>query len=238
MGKRRQDELTGLQRDAELEEEEQQERAKAKAKASGKDSLRQQCRASLPTSFPIVGFMGGKSRRSTSTAAPPADGDTPALAEPSVSVPRSRRTSLFTPFASAADSSTDAEDSVPRKRSCLPGRACASLSRSSPRRPSAPLAEGSEPSTPGTPPRASSLPAQGSSKALVGSACSGDEIGACSSTDGGLSESSASLPQRRSSRPPRISMDQRLRAARARARGSSGESAGDSAGESAGESGA
>ena len=230
MGKRRQDELTGLQRDAELEEEEKQEKAKAKAKG---------VRASLPTSFPIVGFMGGKSRRSTSTAAPPADGDTPALAEPSVSVPRSRRTSLFTPFASAADSSTDAEDSVPRKRSCLPGRACASLSRSSPRRPSAPLAEGSEPTTPGTPPRASSLPAQGSSKALVGSASSGDEIGACSSTDGGLSESSASLPQRRSSvRPLRLSMDQRLRAARARARGSSGESAGDSAGESAGESGA
>ena len=230
MGKHRQDELTGLQQDAELEEEEKQEKAKAKAKG---------VRASLPTSFPIVGFMCGKSRRSTSTAAPPADGDTPALAEPSVSVPRSRRTSLFTPFASAADSSTDAEDSVPRKRSCLPGRPCASLSRSSPRRPSAPLAEGSEPTTPGTPPRASSLPAQGSSKALVGSASSGDEIGACSSTDGGLSESSASLPQRRSSvRPPRLSMDQRLRAARARARGSSGESDGDSARESAGESGA
>ena len=227
MGKRRQDELTGLQQDAELEEEEKQEKAKAKAKG---------VRASLPTSFPIVGFMGGKSRRSTSTAAPPADGDTPALAEPSASVPRSRRTSLFTPFASAADSSTDAEDSAPRKRSGP--RGLASLSISSPRRPSAPLAEGSEPSTPGTPPRASSLPAQGSSKALVGSASSGDEIGACSSTDGGLSESSASLPQRRSSRPPRISMDQRLRAARARARGSSGESAGDSAGESAGESGA
>ena len=236
MGKHRQDELTGLQRDAELEEEEQQERAKAKAKASGKDSLRQGVRASLPTSFPIVGFMGGKSRRSTSTAAPPADGDTPALAEPSASVPRSRRTSLFTPFASAADSSTDAEDSAPRKRSGP--RGLASLSISSPRRPSAPLAEGSEPTTPGTPPRASSLPAQGSSKALVGSASSGDEIGACSSTDGGLSESSASLPQRRSSRPPRISMDQRLRAARARARGSSGESDGDSARESAGESGA
>ena len=227
MGKHRQDELTGLQQDAELEEEEKQEKAKAKAKG---------VRASLPTSFPIVGFMGGKSRRSTSTAAPPADGDTPALAEPSVSVPRSRRTSLFTPFASAADSSTDAEDSAPRKRSGP--RGLASLSISSPRRPSAPLAEGSEPTTPGTPPRASSLPAQGSSKALVGSASSGDEIGACSSTDGGLSESSASLPQRRSSRPPRISMDQRLRAARARARGSSGESAGDSAGESAGESGA
>ena len=227
MGKHRQDELTGLQQDAELEEEEKQEKAKAKAKG---------VRASLPTSFPIVGFMGGKSRRSTSTAAPPADGDTPALAEPSASVPRSRRTSLFTPFASAADSSTDAEDSAPRKRSGPRGLAC--LSISSPRRPSAPLAEGSEPTTPGTPPRASSLPAQGSSKALVGSACSGDEIGACSSTDGGLSESSASLPQRRSSRPPRISMDQRLRAARARARGSSGESAGDSAGESAGESGA
>ena len=227
MGKRRQDELTGLQQDAELEEEEKQEKAKAKAKG---------VRASLPTSFPIVGFMGGKSRRSTSTAAPPADGDTPALAEPSVSVPRSRRTSLFTPFASAADSSTDAEDSAPRKRSGP--RGLASLSISSPRRPSAPLAEGSEPSTPGTPPRASSLPAQGSSKALVGSASSGDEIGACSSTDGGLSESSASLPQRRSSRPPRISMDQRLRAARARARGSSGESDGDSARESAGESGA
>ena len=227
MGKHRQDELTGLQQDAELEEEEKQEKAKAKAKG---------VRASLPTSFPIVGFMGGKSRRSTSTAAPPADGDTPALAEPSASVPRSRRTSLFTPFASAADSSTDAEDSAPRKRSGP--RGLASLSISSPRRPSAPLAEGSEPSTPGTPPRASSLPAQGSSKALVGSASSGDEIGACSSTDGGLSESSASLPQRRSSRPPRISMDQRLRAARARARGSSGESAGDSAGESAGESGA
>ena len=232
MGKHRQDELTGLQQDAELEEEEKQEKARAKAKG---------VRASLPTSFPIVGFMGGKSRRSTSTAAPPADGDTPALAEPSVSVPRSRRTSLFTPFASAADSSTDAEDSVPRKRSCLPGRA--SLSISSPRRPSAPLAEGSEPSTPKTPPRASSLPAQGSSKALVGSASSGDEIGACSSTDGGLSESSASLPQRRSSvRPPRLSMDQKLRAVRARARrgsrGSSGESDGDSARESAGESGA
>ena len=228
MGKHRQDELTGLQQDAELEEEEKQEKAKAKAKG---------VRASLPTSFPIVGFMGGKSRRSTSTAAPPADGDTPALAEPSASVPRSRRTSLFTPFASAADSSTDAEDSAPRKRSGP--RGLASLSISSPRRPSAPLAEGSEPSTPGTPPRASSLPAQGSSKALVGSASSGDEIGACSSTDGGLSESSASLPQRRSSvRPPRLSMDQRLRAARARARGSSGESAGDSAGESAGESGA
>ena len=227
MGKQRQDELTGLQRDAELEEEEKQEKAKAKAKG---------VRASLPTSFPIVGFMGGKSRRSTSTAAPPADGDTPALAEPSASVPRSRRTSLFTPFASAADSSTDAEDSAPRKRSGP--RGLASLSISSPRRPSAPLAEGSEPSTPKTPPRASSLPAQGSSKALVGSASSGDEIGACSSTDGGLSESSASLPQRRSSRPPRISMDQRLRAARARARGSSGESDGDSARESAGESGA
>ena len=228
MGKHRQDELTGLQQDAELEEEEKQEKAKAKAKG---------VRASLPTSFPIVGFMGGKSRRSTSTAAPPADGDTPALAEPSVSVPRSRRTSLFTPFASAADSSTDAEDSAPRKRSGP--RGLASLSISSPRRPSAPLAEGSEPTTPGTPPRASSLPAQGSSKALVGSASSGDEIGACSSTDGGLSESSASLPQRRSSvRPPRLSMDQRLRAARARARGSSGESDGDSARESAGESGA
>ena len=228
MGKHRQDELTGLQQDAELEEEEKQEKAKAKAKG---------VRASLPTSFPIVGFMGGKSRRSTSTAAPPADGDTPALAEPSASVPRSRRTSLFTPFASAADSSTDAEDSVPRKRSGP--RGLASLSISSPRRPSAPLAEGSEPTTPGTPPRASSLPAQGSSKALVGSASSGDEIGACSSTDGGLSESSASLPQRRSSvRPPRLSMDQRLRAARARARGSSGESDGDSARESAGESGA
>jgi hypothetical protein len=228
MGKHRQDELTGLQQDAELEEEEKQEKAKAKAKG---------VRASLPTSFPIVGFMGGKSRRSTSTAAPPADGDTPALAEPSASVPRSRRTSLFTPFASAADSSTDAEDSAPRKRSGP--RGLASLSISSPRRPSAPLAEGSEPTTPGTPPRASSLPAQGSSKALVGSASSGDEIGACSSTDGGLSESSASLPQRRSSvRPPRLSMDQRLRAARARARGSSGESDGDSARESAGESGA
>ena len=228
MGKHRQDELTGLQQDAELEEEEKQEKAKAKAKG---------VRASLPTSFPIVGFMGGKSRRSTSTAAPPADGDTPALAEPSASVPRSRRTSLFTPFASAADSSTDAEDSAPRKRSGP--RGLASLSISSPRRPSAPLAEGSEPTTPGTPPRASSLPAQGSSKALVGSASSGDEIGACSSTDGGLSESSASLPQRRSSvRPPRLSMDQRLRAARARARGSSGESHGDSARESAGESGA
>ena len=228
MGKQRQDELTGLQRDAELEEEEKQEKAKAKAKG---------VRASLPTSFPIVGFMGGKSRRSTSTAAPPADGDTPALAEPSASVPRSRRTSLFTPFASAADSSTDAEDSAPRKRSGP--RGLASLSISSPRRPSAPLAEGSEPSTPKTPPRASSLPAQGSSKALVGSASSGDEIGACSSTDGGLSESSASLPQRRSSvRPPRLSMDQRLRAARARALGSSGDSDGDSARESAGESGA
>ena len=228
MGKHRQDELTGLQQDAELEEEEKQEKAKAKAKG---------VRASLPTSFPIVGFMGGKSRRSTSTAAPPADGDTPALAEPSASVPRSRRTSLFTTFASAADSSTDAEDSAPRKRSGP--RGLASLSISSPRRPSAPLAEGSEPTTPGTPPRASSLPAQGSSKALVGSASSGDEIGACSSTDGGLSESSASLPQRRSSvRPPRLSMDQRLRAARARARGSSGESDGDSARESAGESGA
>ena len=228
MGKHRQDELTGLQQDAELEEEEKQEKAKAKAKG---------VRASLPTSFPIVGFMGGKSRRSTSTAAPPADGDTPALAEPSASVPRSRRTSLFTPFASAADSSTDAEDSAPRKRSGP--RGLASLSISSPRRPSAPLAEGSEPTTPGTPPRASSLPAQGSSKALVGSASSGDEIGACSSTDGGLSESSASLPQRRSSvRPPRLSMDQMLRAARARARGSSGESDGDSARESAGESGA
>ena len=228
MGKHRQDELTGLQQDAELEEEEKQEKAKAKAKG---------VRASLPTSFPIVGFMGGKSRRSTSTAAPPADGDTPALAEPSASVPRSRRTSLFTPFASAADSSTDAEDSAPRKRSGP--RGLASLSISSPRRPSAPLAEGSEPTTPGTPPRASSLPAQGSSKALVGSASSGDEIGACSSTDGGLSESSASLPQRRSSvRPPRLSMDQRLRAARARARGSSGESDGDSARESAGEGGA
>ena len=228
MGKHRQDELTGLQQDAELEEEEKQEKAKAKAKG---------VRASLPTSFPIVGFMGGKSRRSTSTAAPPADGDTPALAEPSASVPRSRRTSLFTPFASAADSSTDAEDSAPRKRSGP--RGLASLSISSPRRPSAPLADGSEPTTPGTPPRASSLPAQGSSKALVGSASSGDEIGACSSTDGGLSESSASLPQRRSSvRPPRLSMDQRLRAARARARGSSGESDGDSARESAGESGA
>ena len=227
MGKQRQDELTGLQRDAELEEEEKQEKAKAKARG---------VRPSLPTSFPIVGFMGGKSRRSTSTAAPPADGDTPALAEPSASVPRSRRTSLFTPFASAADSSTDAEDSAPRKRSGP--RGLASLSISSPRRPSAPLAEGSEPTTPGTPPRASSLPAQGSSKALVGSASSGDEIGACSSTDGGLSKSSASLPQRRSSRPPRISMDQRLRAARARARGSSGESDGDSARESAGESGA
>ena len=232
MGKHRQDELTGLQQDAELEEEEKQEKAKAKAKG---------VRASLPTSFPIVGFMGGKSRRSTSTAAPPADGDTPALAEPSASVPRSRRTSLFTPFASAADSSTDAEDSAPRKRSGP--RGLASLSISSPRRPSAPLAEGSEPSTPKTPPRASSLPAQGSSKALVGSASSGDEIGACSSTDGGLSESSASLPQRRSSvRPPRLSMDQKLRAVRARARrgsrGSSGESDGDSARESAGESGA
>ena len=232
MGKQRQDELTGLQRDAELEEEEKQEKARAKAKG---------VRASLPTSFPIVGFMGGKSRRSTSTAAPPADGDTPALAEPSASVPRSRRTSLFTPFASAADSSTDAEDSAPRKRSGP--RGLASLSISSPRRPSAPLAEGSEPSTPKTPPRASSLPAQGSSKALVGSASSGDEIGACSSTDGGLSESSASLPQRRSSvRPPRLSMDQKLRAVRARARrgsrGSSGESDGDSARESAGESGA
>ena len=232
MGKQRQDELTGLQQDAELEEEEKQEKAKAKAKG---------VRASLPTSFPIVGFMGGKSRRSTSTAAPPADGDTPALAEPSASVPRSRRTSLFTPFASAADSSTDAEDSAPRKRSGP--RGLASLSISSPRRPSAPLAEGSEPSTPKTPPRASSLPAQGSSKALVGSASSGDEIGACSSTDGGLSESSASLPQRRSSvRPPRLSMDQKLRAVRARARrgsrGSSGESDGDSARESAGESGA
>ena len=232
MGKQRQDELTGLQQDAELEEEEKQEKAKAKAKG---------VRASLPTSFPIVGFMGGKSRRSTSTAAPPADGDTPALAEPSVSVPRSRRTSLFTPFASAADSSTDAEDSAPRKRSGP--RGLASLSISSPRRPSAPLAEGSEPTTPGTPPRASSLPAQGSSKALVGSASSGDEIGACSSTDGGLSESSASLPQRRSSvRPPRLSMDQKLRAVRARARrgsrGSSGESDGDSARESAGEGGA
>ena len=232
MGKHRQDELTGLQQDAELEEEEKQEKARAKARG---------VRASLPTSFPIVGFMGGKSRRSTSTAAPPADGDTPALAESSVSVPRSRRTSLFTPFASAADSSTDAEDSAPRKRSGP--RGLASLSISSPRRPSAPLAEGSEPSTPKTPPRASSLPAQGSSKALVGSASSGDEIGACSSTDGGLSESSASLPQRRSSvRPPRLSMDQKLRAVRARARrgsrGSSGESDGDSARESAGESGA
>jgi hypothetical protein len=249
-----------MERDRELDEEES---AKAKAEKTARRASRACGRAresisgvrlsgrrrsssgdaadSLPmVSFPkaprpsVVGFMG-KSRR-PSTAAPPADADAPADAEP-----RLRRTSLFERFATT-DAPADAEES-PGRRS---GRRTSLLGSLSPRRASgpgtsSPLAQATDAPTPGTPtPRASSMSAPSTShstppvvESALESASSEDEIGSSSSMDSRLRDSASS--QCRPVRPPRPSLDQRMRERRA---ASKRDSAGDSAEDSAGGSGA
>jgi len=220
VGQLRQVELMSIERDRELDDE---EAAQAKAGRASKASCREsvggvrlsgRAKGALPN-LPkaprptVTGFMGKGRRGNVPTTAPPTEAD--AFAEPS-----EKRRTLLSP----------------------------SRFPLSPRRAAVPLAQATNPPTPATPtdpptpttptPRASSTPAH----TTLPSVESGDESGAYSSmSDSGMDDSASSQP--RPVRPPRRSMDQKLRDKRAAAaskRDSAGGSAGDSAGGSAGDS--
>lgn len=231
----------GIERDRELDEEERAERKAGRASKSGRgesisgvklSGRRKSCDDRLPSlpraPFPkaprptVTGFMGKARRGQVPTTAPPTEAD--AFAEGS-----EKRRTLLSP----------------------------SRFPLSPRRTSVPLAQATDPPTPATPtdpptpatptPRASSIPAPLPSHTMlppVEPASSGDETGAYSSmSDSGmestLRDSASSQP--RPVRPPRRSMDQKLRDKRAAAaskRDSARGSAGGSTGGSAGGSGA